>query len=203
MREAVDAPTRRPIGPQLPVVFQARLEQAAPDDFLAAVVEAFDRALAPVHLVLDELAAYLDPLLAPDDLLLWLLGWLGLPDDRNRTVDKQRQLLAGAADLYRGSGTPAGLRAQLQAVLGWDVEVADNGATAATADPDAALPGQAVLGLHVRLHPPDGVDVDDPALLRRMSGLVRALKPAHVPHRVELVSAPIDGDNPSSESTEP
>ena len=203
MRKEIDCEIRRPIGPELPVAFQTELEAAHGEGFLVSVVEAFDRALAPVHLVLDELGAYLDPFLAPDDVLVWLLGWLGVPDDRNRAVQDQRRLLADAAELYRDTGTAAGLRAQLAEVLGWEVEIVENGAAVASSDPEVALPGEPALALHISVGTPAGVDPSDPGVVRRVNSLVRALKPVHVPHTVEVVSSSGAGgtDTPSSAST--
>jgi phage tail-like protein len=203
MRMAVDCEVRNPVARQLPAVFQGDLEASGPDGLLAALVEAFDRALAPALLVLDDLGVYLDPYLTPDDFLPWLLTWLAVPDDRSRTTAERRRIAAHAAGLYRGSGTRGGLREQLVEVLGWDVDVEENGATLATTDPDAALPGAPSLGLHVRVHAPAGIDVGDAAIARRVASIVQTLKPAHVPHTVEIVAASGDsaGSTPSSSST--
>jgi phage tail-like protein len=199
----LDWEIRRPIAPELPAVFQAELDATDGDAFLAAVLEGFDRSLAPVHVVLDELAAYVDPDLVPEDLLPWLLTWLGLPDDRSRPVDARRRLLRRAGALYPVAGTASGLADQLTEIVGWDVEIEENGATIVATRPDEPLPGDATLSLRVRFVAPEGVDPSDRVLLRRLTSVVQAVKPAHVPHTVEVVAVPTgsSGGTPSSDST--
>jgi len=199
---AVGWEVRVPIVPELPAVFQAELDTQKGPSFLAAVLEAFDQTLAPVHGVLDELDAYVDPDLVPEDLLPWLLTWLGLPDDRAQPVHARRRLLRRAGALYRAAGTVGGLADQLAEIVGWQVEIEENGATVASATPDEPLPGDATLSLRVCFHAPAGVDPADPVLARRLASIVQAVKPAHVPHVVEVVAASAGGeDTPSSHST--
>jgi phage tail-like protein len=210
MRLEDDCEIRNPISPHLPAVFQDAIEAwtNAPtasrgEPFLPAVLDAFDRSLAPVHLVLDELGGYLDPYLVPEDLLPWLMSWLGLPDDRSRSASDRRRLVAHAATLYRAAGTAAGLAEQLTEVVGWVVEIEENGAAAASRAADESLPGDPTLSLHVRFRAPPGTDPADQAVIRRLGSLVQSLKPAHVPHTVEVVTGarPSEGESPSSDST--
>ena len=210
MQPDVEDEIRNPISPHLPAVFHNAIEAwtKAPtasrgEPFLPAVLDAFDRSLAPVHLVLDELGAYLDPHLVPEDLLPWLMSWLGLPDDRSRSVSDRRRLVARAATLYRAAGTAAGLAEQLTEVVGWEVEIVENGAAAASRAADEPLPGDPTLSLHVRFRAPPDTDPADRAVIRRLASLVQSLKPAHVPHTVEVVTGEraSDGESPRSRST--
>ena len=60
-----------PLGPALPALYQ---EDVTAQRFLSA----FDDALAPILCTLDNIDAYFDPRLAPEDFLDWLGGWVGL-----------------------------------------------------------------------------------------------------------------------------
>ena len=76
----VDLPTPHPMGPAMPALYQD-------DPFAQSFLSALDTVLAPVVGTLDNLDAYLDPYLTPDDFLVWL-GELGRGRDR-RLVDER------------------------------------------------------------------------------------------------------------------
>ena len=178
-----------PLGSTLPALY-------ADDVFAQALCSAADEVLAPILLTLDCLPAYLDPATAPDDLIGWLGGWLGLVLDDQQTPERRREMVRTGFDLVRWRGTPRGVRAAVTAVFGNEPEVVERGradwAESAggpgqrpiTVD-DAALGGGA-FGLLVRLpvRDPDSFD------LRRLDAVVTAVKPAHIRHRVEVVAAP-------------
>jgi phage tail-like protein len=154
------------------------------DDGLAReLTAAFDEVLAPAIGALDNFAAYLDPALTPEDFLDWLAGWVGLLPDENWSIERRRAIVALAAQLYRNRGTVNGLLMHVKLFAAGDVEVVDNGGAAWSTTTDAAVPGNAQLGLTVRIKPKGrgGVDRD------RLDALVAAAKPAHVPHSIEIV----------------
>ena len=82
-----------PLADTLPALFQG-------DDFTRRFVSAFDAALAPIFVTLDNLTAYLDPWLAPDDFLEWLGGWFGLILDEGWSIERRRAVLANAFEFY-------------------------------------------------------------------------------------------------------
>ncbi len=168
----------RPIGAGLPGLYQD-------DAFAQRFVGAFDDVVAPVFAALDELDAYLDPLLAPEDFLDWLAGWVGVALDQTWPVERRRAFVASAVELFRLRGTATGLAAHVAIFSGGEVEVVESGAAAWSSKAEAAIPGEAAPDLLVR------VRVTDPATLdaARLDALVAAAKPAHVPHRVEVVKA--------------
>jgi phage tail-like protein len=178
MRGAVEGlASPHPLADHLPALYQE-------DWFALRLVSAFDPVLAPVFSVLDNFDAYLDPALAPEDFLAWLAGWLGISLDETWLVERCRALVLRAADLYRRRGTAVGLRDHLEIFTGGTVELVENGAVAWSPVPGAPLPGTPRAELLVR------VTVDDPTTLdtARLDRLVRAAKPAHIPHRVEVVT---------------
>jgi phage tail-like protein len=162
-----------PIGTLLPAVYQE-------DPFAMRFTAGFDDVLAPIISTLDCLAAYVDPMLCPSDFLEWLAGWVGVTLDENCSVDRQRAVVADAAELYRQRG--AGLRAQLELLTGGRVDVADNGGVAFSTTPGAALPGEDTPRLAVRVCLPEPTAVES-----SLDSVITACKPAHVVHQLEVV----------------
>ncbi|HXM57680.1 MAG TPA: phage tail protein [Candidatus Dormibacteraeota bacterium] len=165
-----------PMGELLPAMY---LE----DSFVQRLTTALDEVLAPVLSSLDNLHAYLDPDLAPEDFVQWLGGWVGVTLDESWPPARRRAVLAEAVGLYRVRGTAGGLAASLRLLTGCDVEIEESGGTSYSRDAYPAVPGAEGFTLLVRLRPPEGVEVN----VARVEAMVAAAKPAHVVHRVEVV----------------
>lgn len=165
-----------PLGPALPAIYQN-------DRFAQAMLAALDEVVAPIFNTLDDLDSYLDPRLAPNDFLDWLSGWVGIAIDDSWSVERRREAVANAVDLYRLRGTATGLARQVEIHTGGTVEIVENGATAWSIDAGGDLPGKPTPLVVVR------VTVDDPKEIdpTRLDALVSAAKPAHVEHRVEIL----------------
>jgi len=165
-----------PLGAGLPALYQE-------DSFAQRLTAALDEVLAPIFASLDALHAYLDPALAPDDFLDWLAGWVGVTLDETWPIERRRQLVADAAQLYRSRGTVAGLADQITIYTGGEVRVEDNGSAAWSSTAGGKIPGTAAPSLSVR------VTVDDPnaVSLARLEAVVATAKPAHVPHTITVV----------------
>ena len=188
MRGMVEGlPSAVPLAAGLPAVLQE-------DPFLQKFLRAFDDALAPVFTTLDGLDAYVDPRLAPEDFLKWLADWVGVRLDESWSTPQQRNVVAHAASIHRRRGTLQGVADAVRLAVGGviDVEVEDSGGTAWSSTPGAELPGQAAALLHVRVHAAAPGDIN----VRRLEGIITAVKPAHVPHTLEIVSdAPPDAED--------
>ena len=188
-----------PLGLGLPAVYQDE------DPFAMRMTRAFDELLAPVIATLDNLSAYFDPALAPEDFVDWLAEWVGMELDENWDVDLRREVVATATDLLGRRGTALGLADVLRLVTGGEVELIETGGTAWSVDAGSELPGSARPALQVR------VRVADPAALDpgRLDRLVTASKPAHVPHSIEIVatdggrSAPPGSPSPRRRTPKP
>jgi len=165
--------TRHPIGGQLPAVY-------AEDDFLQRFTAALDEVLAPVLCTLDNLPAYFDPELAPEDFLAYLARWVGA----QQAAEREREAVARAVQLHALRGTRAGLAAQLRLAFGVEPEIEESGGAAWSAVPGGPLPGTAVPGLLVRLRVADPASVDR----RAVTALVSAGCPAHLVPHVEIVT---------------
>jgi phage tail-like protein len=177
MRAAVPGlGTPYPIGTLMPSVYQ---EDPATMRWTAG----FDDVLAPVISTLDCVGAYVDPLLAPADFVLWLADWFGTVLDENWPLRRQRAAVARSVALYRQSGTLAGLRALVEVVTEGEVEVTDSGGVIWSQQPNTPPPGHDEPSVHVRVTAAAAAPID----LKAIDELVAAAKPAHVAHHVEVI----------------
>lgn len=170
------------------------------DSFTRRLTHVFDDALAPIIGVLDNLDAYVDPAIAPRDFVEWLAGWVGFPVGETWPEDRSRQLVAHAVALYRWSGTVHGLKELLRIYAGVEPEVTDSGGVTWSTTPGGAgaeKPGanskkkgkgkaaettsEPHLRVRVRAKGRGGVDA------RQLEALINAVKPAHVPHTLEVL----------------
>lgn len=165
-----------PLGERLPGLYRD-------DDFAQRLTAAFDETMAPVLAALDNFSAYLDPTLAPVDFLQWLAGWVGVALDENWPLERQRDLVARVAELYRRRGTAGALAEQVALYAGTVPEVIESGGVAWSATPGEDLPGSDEPNLVVRVSVADPSDVD----IGRLEAIVAEARPAHVPVTVELV----------------
>jgi phage tail-like protein len=165
------------LGEMLPGIFQE-------DHFTMRWCEGLDEVLAPVFATLDCLEDYIDPRLAPADFLDWLGEWVGVLLDEKWPVERRRDAIANAVELFRYRGTVTGLVRHVALLTGGEVTVADNGGVAASATPGGTYPGEPAPRLAVR------VVVDDPGAINEsaLDRIVIQAKPAHVVHRVEVVA---------------
>lgn len=169
-------PSPHPIGESLPGLYRD-------DSFTQRFTSAFDEVLAGAISVLDNFTAYLDPALAPEDFLEWVGSWVGATPDETWPLERRRAFVASAAELFRMRGTAAGLAAHVAVFTGGEVEIAEPGAAGWSREPGAAVPAGSSPDLFIR------VLVKDPKAVpaARVEALVAASKPAHVPHRLEIV----------------
>ena len=178
MRTTIPAlASAQPIADLLPSVF---IEH---DPVLVSFTAGLDDTLAPIPGVLDSLAAYVDPWLAPDDFVAWMATWVGFELDEAWPVARQRDAVAHAVELYQHLGTEAGMRRYLELVTGGRVEIDENGGIAVSQVPGADLPGEPGCRVSIRVAVPDPARVDIVALER----LVSRAKPAWVVHSIEVV----------------
>jgi phage tail-like protein len=177
MRASVDnLLTPQPMEKVLPPVL-------ADDDFAVRFVSGFDDVLAPIFSTLDNLGAYLDPDLAPDDFVSWLGSWVGVADDDRESPERRRRLVATAAELVRRRGTVGGLADEIALHVDAPVEVIDSGGCTWSVTPGQAPPDPSPATVTVR------VSAADPSTFDRchLEAVVTAALPAHVSHEIEVV----------------
>jgi phage tail-like protein len=174
-----DLATPHPLGLLLPGLYHD-------NDIAQRFTGALDVVLAPVLATLDSSDAYVDPRLAPLDFVAWLAEWVGVELDASWPEERQRALVARAADLFAWRGTVRGVADAVAIYTGVVPEIAETGAAfwTGTPPPSGSLPGSPAGELVVRVRvPPGQAGTIDPARLDR---LVAAAKPAHIAHRVEI-----------------
>lgn len=171
-------PTPHPIGQQLPGTY---LE----DDLAQRFTAGLDDVLAPVFLVLDNLAAYVDPLVAPDDFVEWLAGWVGVELDETWPDARRRAVVDAAVVAHRRRGTARGLAEHVRLVTGVEVDLVETGGAVWSATPGTAPPGREPPHVTVRVRAPDPAAVDRV----RLDRAVREAIPAHVAYAVEVVAS--------------
>lgn len=180
MRGTIEGlPTPSPLADTLPSVLRE-------DAFARSLCAGLDEVLAPVILSLDAFPAYLDLTTTPADMLPWLAQWLGMAIDPSQELDVQRGLLRSAGELHATRGTRRGLELAVAAALGVPVEVVETGGAAWSATPGGDLPGEPQPAVVVIVRPRAGQAVDPD----RVEAVVKANKPAHVQHRIQLEPPP-------------
>jgi len=178
MRGPLEVRSAHPLGETLPAVYRE-------DPFTQRFCDGLDAVLAPVLSTLDNLAAYLDLGTAPEDLLPWLAHWLGLAVDPGHDPVRQRELLRSTSELHGWQGTRRGIELAVAALLGVRAQVVESGGASWSTDAADPLPGEATPAVVVRVFPEEGRQVDPD----RLNALVASLKPAHVVHRVQVVTS--------------
>lgn len=170
------------------------------DPLAERLCEAFDEVLAPVFATLDCFPAYLDPKTTPIDMLDWLAGWIGLTLG-GRAAEHKRESIAAGAAMLRWQGTARSIHDAVTAAFNREVEVIESGCATWSLTPDSKPGGRPVPSLVVRVL----VDADEDVDKRSLDALVDAVKPAHVPHRVEVVvrQAPTPVVSTASETRRP
>ncbi len=166
-----------PMAAGLPAIYQEE------DPFTVRFTEAFDDSLAPIFSTLDNLPAYFDARYAPEDFLGWLAGWVAIELDESWEVERRRTAVRNGADLLRRRGTAGGLAAEIELATGGQIEIIENGGSGWSLDAGSPMIGSARPALLVRLRVADPAAVDR----ERLERIVDAAKPAHVPHRIEIV----------------
>jgi phage tail-like protein len=175
-RDVPGLPSPYPLATMLPAFMQE-------DQFLVWMMAGFDDVIAPVISVLDCIDAYYDPLLAPPDFLDWLAAWMGTTLDDHWDDTRRRQSVVNASELHRLRGTVAALRSLVELATGGQVEIYEPGGTwwSPTPTPDDYSAEAGIILIRVA--------VDDPSAVRlyALDELVAAAKPAHLPHKIEVV----------------
>jgi phage tail-like protein len=167
-----------PIGPLLPAML-------VEDEFAQRFVGGIDDVLAPIISTIDNVPAYLNPLLAPPDFLEWLAHWVGVAMDSNVPLARRRAIVASASDVYAWRGTARGLAEAVEAATGIAPEIRDPGGVAFSTVPGAQDGATKSAPLVVILRAPDPGAIDR----AHIDALVRAAVPAHVPVTLEVLQS--------------
>jgi phage tail-like protein len=171
-----------PVADQLPSVY-------AEDEMAFRFTAGLDDLLAPLLTVLDCLPAYFNPAIAPPDFVTWLGGWVGAELSGDESTDVLRRVVGGAAAVHRLRGTARGVSEAIRLAFGIEPEVVESGGATWSPRPLGPFPGDTRPGLLVRLRVPDPAAVDRV----RIENLIAAVRPAHIPCAVEVISVEGNG----------
>ena len=149
--------------------------------FLPSMVEAFDAALAPAHVSIEDLDLYFDPRTCPPDFLPWLSGWLGLIPNERWPIMRRREFVVRATEVFKLRGTLSGIRQAVELYTGITPSVTDSGGTSAGGDPLGPLPGSGEPQVLVTV--PAAID-DGEIDFELVHDIIDSVRPAHV--KVEL-----------------
>ena len=95
------------------------------DEFMGQFLLIFESIMKPLVSTVDNLAMYFDPLVTPESLLPWLASWVDLALDPTWPIERRRELLKSAAELYRWRGTRRGLAEYLRIYTGTAPEISE------------------------------------------------------------------------------
>jgi phage tail-like protein len=100
--------------PAKQIVRESRLLDYLPsvyreDPLMARFLLIFEDILDPIENTVGNLPFYFDPLMTPEPILPWLASWLDLSLDPTWPLERRRELVTSAAELYRWRGTRRGL----------------------------------------------------------------------------------------------
>jgi phage tail-like protein len=183
----------RPDGPRAPAPpsasARAYMRESLPavfreNDFAMRFVGALESVLDPIVTVIDSLPAYVDPRLAPSDMVEVLAAWLGLELDESMDDATRRELVLQSAEATRWRGTRRGLEMALRLTFpDLPLRIEDEGGVVFTRDASAE-PAPASNRFIVYC--------DTPIPAARQAVVARVIeeqKPLHVAYRLRVKAA--------------
>lgn len=161
----------------LPAVFRE-------NDFAMRFVGALETVLDPIVATLDALPAYVDPSLAPTDMVEVMAAWLGIELDESMDEHTRRELLLHSAEATRWRGTRQGLEMALKLTFpDLPLRVEDEGGVVFTRDASAD-PAPAANRFIVYCDTP--IPAARQAIVARV---IEEQKPLHVAYRLRVKAA--------------
>jgi phage tail-like protein len=156
-------------------------------DFMGRFLLVFEDIWGPIEAMLDNISSYFDPNLAPEELLPWLASWVNLVLDETWPLERRRQLVGSAVELFQWRGTVKGLRDYLRIYAGVEPEIIEDYG-GIPLDERSRLGWNTVLGearpytFTVVMKPSSSSAVD----LDKVRAIIDAEKPAHTDYTVRL-----------------
>ena len=158
-------------------------------DFMGRFLMIFETVLGPIEGVLDNISHYFDAGTAPTELLPWLASWVNLALDETWPLERRRELVGSAVELFRDRRTRRGMREYLRVYSGVEPKITEDYG-------GISLAGQARLGLNtvlgagrphtftvtLELEDLDSVNVE------QLKAIIEAEKPAHSGYTLEILS---------------
>ena len=165
MSESADVKTKGRYLQFLPAIY-------AENEFLGRFLGVFEDPLVPVDDILEHIAFYFDPRLAPSSFLPWLASWFDLALDENWPEERRRELIHRGTELYRWRGTRRGLLAYLRIYAGVEPKIVEH----------LKKRGGGPFRFTVVLEVEDPSTVDE----ARIRAIIEAEKPAHTDYTLTI-----------------
>lgn len=160
------------------------------DEFTSRFLMLFESFWKPICQQIDQVENYFDPRLTPQGFLPWLSSWIGLPDDKNLPVVRQRNLLRQAMRLFQCRGTLYALKTTLEIYTEGEINIVERRANNFVLGQGSSLGAAIALG---RANQPDSISIkmrlsqaelmrtqfSKEMYLRKISEIIRGLVPAH------------------------
>lgn len=158
------------------------------DEFMGQFLLIFESIIKPLENTVNNLAMYFDPLLTPEPLLQWLAFWVDLALDTTWPVERRRDLVKSAAELYRWRGTKRGLAEYLKIYTGSVPEIREY-------IPGMSLDQETKLGINTQLGSSgEGyhftvileTNGDSEINIDTVRAIIEAQKPAHTVYTLQI-----------------
>jgi phage tail-like protein len=173
--------------------YQSRLLDYLPsvyreDKLMNQFLLIFESILNPIENTVDNMALYFDPRLTPEQLLPWLASWVDITLDPQWPLERRRELVSKASELYRWRGTRRGLTEYLRIYTGKIPQIVEY-IPGMILDKETELGVNTVLGSSGTGHhftvilELDKDDRIDPKVIRR---IIESQKPAHTDYTLQI-----------------
>jgi phage tail-like protein len=160
------------------------------DKLMGQFLMIFDTILTPIENTVDNVPFYFDPRLTPEPLLAWLASWLDIALDSKWPLERRRELVSKAAELYRWRGTRRGLSEYLKIYTGTQPQIIEY-IPGMILDVKTQLGVNTVLGSSGEGHHftvilnLENVDNFDPQVIKQ---IIDSQKPAHTVYTLQINS---------------
>lgn len=161
------------------------------DKLMGRFLLIFESILSPIENNVDNLALFFDPRMTPESLLPWLGSWLDLALDPKWPLERRRELVGKASELYRWRGTRRGLSEYLRIYTGKQPEITEY-IPGMILDEKTRLGVNTVLGSSGAGHhftvllKVDEKDNIDPKVVKQ---IIESQKPAHTAYTLQIEPA--------------
>lgn len=158
------------------------------DEFMGRFLLIFESIMEPLENTVSNLPVYFDPMVTPESMLEWLAYWIDLALDARWPLERRRELVNSAAELYRWRGTRRGLTEHLRICTGTPPVISEH-AHGMRLEHDTKLGINTQLGssgagnhftVSLELDRADGLDIDD------VRAIIEAQKPAHTAYTLQV-----------------
>ncbi|MFO7995876.1 MAG: phage tail protein [Dehalococcoidia bacterium] len=158
------------------------------DELMGQFLFIFESIMEPLENTVSSLPMYFDPMVTPDSLLEWLAYWVDVALDTTWGIERRRELVKSAAELYRWRGTRRGLAEHLRIYTGTVPEISEH-IQGMRLDHDTELGINTQLGssgagnhftVSLKLNKEDEIDINN------VRSIIEVQKPAHTVYTLQV-----------------